>query len=47
MRQTLHPHSRSLFFRQSRALSDDQILEIIFQKNEKGKDNTFWSEISK
>lgn len=47
MRQALHPYSRSPFFRQSRAFSDDQILEIIFQKNEKGKDNTFWSEISK
>ncbi|KIM68852.1 hypothetical protein SCLCIDRAFT_104493 [Scleroderma citrinum Foug A] len=33
-------------FKISRAFSDDQILEIIFQKNEKGKDNTFWSEIT-
>ncbi|KAL4076126.1 hypothetical protein J3A83DRAFT_4225101 [Scleroderma citrinum] len=33
-------------FKICRGLSDDQILEIIFQKNEKGKDNTFWSEIT-
>ncbi|KAG6336529.1 hypothetical protein ID866_2551 [Astraeus odoratus] len=33
-------------FRTTRGFSDDQILEIIFQKNEKGKDNTFWSEIT-
>lgn len=31
---------------QSRGLADEQILEIIFQKNEKGKENAFWSEIS-
>jgi hypothetical protein len=31
---------------QSRGLTDEQILEIIFQKNEKGKENAFWSEIS-
>lgn len=31
---------------QSRGLTDEQILEIIFQKNEKGKENAFWSDIS-
>ncbi|KAH7887607.1 hypothetical protein F5I97DRAFT_1805530 [Phlebopus sp. FC_14] len=33
-------------FKAQRALSDDQVLEVIFQKNEKAKDNTFWSEIT-
>lgn len=33
-------------FKAGRGLTDDQILEIIFQRNEKGKDNTFWSEIT-
>ncbi|KAI6130384.1 hypothetical protein EDD16DRAFT_1470765 [Pisolithus croceorrhizus] len=33
-------------FKATRGLTDDQILEIIFQRNEKGKDNTFWSEIT-
>ncbi|KAJ8590888.1 hypothetical protein M405DRAFT_851599 [Rhizopogon salebrosus TDB-379] len=33
-------------FRLSRGLTDEQLLDIIFQKNEKGKDNAFWSEIT-
>ncbi|KAF8450523.1 hypothetical protein L210DRAFT_3520708 [Boletus edulis BED1] len=33
-------------FKASRRLTDEQILEIIFQKNEKGKENAFWSEIT-
>ncbi|KIL00044.1 hypothetical protein PAXRUDRAFT_822063 [Paxillus rubicundulus Ve08.2h10] len=33
-------------FKASRGLTDDQVLEIIFQKNEKGKANAFWSEIT-
>ncbi|KAH0839932.1 hypothetical protein J3R83DRAFT_886 [Lanmaoa asiatica] len=33
-------------FKASRGLTDEQILEIIFQKNEKGKENAFWSEIT-
>ncbi|KAI9574671.1 hypothetical protein HD554DRAFT_2010136 [Boletus coccyginus] len=33
-------------FKASRGLTDEQILDIIFQKNEKGKENAFWSEIT-
>ncbi|OAX44502.1 hypothetical protein K503DRAFT_764917 [Rhizopogon vinicolor AM-OR11-026] len=33
-------------FRVSRGLTDEQVQDIIFQKNEKGGDNTFWSEIT-
>ncbi|EIW82339.1 hypothetical protein CONPUDRAFT_55123 [Coniophora puteana RWD-64-598 SS2] len=33
-------------YRNSRGMNDEQILEIIFQKNEKMKDNVFWSEIT-
>lgn len=40
-------HTQSLICQiQSRGLTDEQILDIIFQKNEKGKENAFWSEIS-
>jgi len=31
---------------QNRGLTDEQLQDIIFQKNEKGKENAFWSEIS-
>lgn len=33
-------------FKASRGLTDDQLQDIIFQKNEKGKDNAFWSDIT-
>lgn len=33
-------------FKAGRGLTDDQLQDIIFQKNEKGKDNAFWSEIT-
>jgi hypothetical protein len=31
---------------QLKQVSDDQLQEIIFAKNDKGRDNAFWSEIS-
>ncbi|KAH7914403.1 hypothetical protein BJ138DRAFT_1143950 [Hygrophoropsis aurantiaca] len=33
-------------FRTQRGLTHDQIVDIIFQKNAKGKDNAFWAEIT-
>lgn len=31
---------------QTKGLSEEQLLELIFSKNEKNKDNDFWSAIS-
>ena len=34
------------FYFQDRQLDENQLLELIFTKNEKNRDNAFWSELS-
>jgi hypothetical protein len=36
----------TVFIFQERQLDENQLLELIFAKNDKNRDNAFWSELS-